>query len=351
MVENTEQRVCIKFCQKLGKTASETVEMLKEAYGHDAMSRARVFDWHRRFKEGRTSVESDERPGRPSTSRNAETVENIRGLVKTDRRLTIRDICDEVGISVGSCQAILTEDLGMRRVAATFVPRILTPEHKEFRMTTATHLLQCAESDADFLKTIITGDESWIYGYNLETKAPATVWPFPLSPRPKKARYVRSKTKVLLTVFFDKEGVVHHEYAPEGQTVTEQYYLEVMHRLRDAVRCKRHDMWFTGQWQIHHDNAPAHSAQPVQQFLAEHGIVQVQQPPHSPDLAPCDFFLFPKLKIHLKGKRFEDVEDIKRNTTAQLFTISREEFRRCFDQWKNRWIKCVDSQGDYFEEN
>ena len=69
------------------------------------------------------------------------------------------------------------------------------------------------------MKTIITGDESWIYGYDTETKAQSSQWKTPGSPRPKTARQVRSKVKVLLTVFFDDEGVVHHEYAPDGQTV------------------------------------------------------------------------------------------------------------------------------------
>ena len=70
MSENMEQRVCIRFCHKLGKTATETYQMLLLAYGDETMSRARVFEWFKRFKEGRTTVESDEREGRPSTSRN-----------------------------------------------------------------------------------------------------------------------------------------------------------------------------------------------------------------------------------------------------------------------------------------
>jgi len=74
MCERTEQRICIKFCFKIGKTASETYQLLQQAYGEDAMGRTKVFDWFRRFKEGRSSVESDPRSGRPSTSRNEEMI-------------------------------------------------------------------------------------------------------------------------------------------------------------------------------------------------------------------------------------------------------------------------------------
>jgi hypothetical protein len=63
-----EQKANIKFCVKLGKPAAETFEMIRRAYGNEVMSRARCFEWHARFKRGRTSLEDDGRPGRPSTS-------------------------------------------------------------------------------------------------------------------------------------------------------------------------------------------------------------------------------------------------------------------------------------------
>jgi hypothetical protein len=109
---------------------------------------------------------------------------------------------------------------------------------------------------------------------------------------------VRSKVKVLLTVFFDYRGIMYHSYAPEGQTFNKDYYLEVIHHLRYAVRRKRPDLWASHNWQLHHDNAPAHSPHLIQSFLAKHGIPVVRQAPYSPDKAPCDFWLFPKLRGH-----------------------------------------------------
>jgi len=120
----------------------------------------------------------------------------------------------------------------------------------------------------------------------------------------------------MLTVFFDQEGVVHHEYAPQGCTINKEYYLEVIKRLRDAVRRKRPHLWKSGNWLLQHDNALAHSSHLIQEFLTKHSIVQLHQLLYSPDIAPCDFWLFPKLKHPLKGKRFDDVEEIKRNKEA-----------------------------------
>ena len=81
MCESTEQRICIKFCFKIGKTTMETYQLLQQAYGEDAMGRAQVFDWFCRFKEGRASVESDSRSERPSTLRNEGMVAKVRTYI------------------------------------------------------------------------------------------------------------------------------------------------------------------------------------------------------------------------------------------------------------------------------
>ena len=73
-----------------------------------------------------------------------------------------------------------------------------------------------------------------------------------------------------------------------------------------------------GDWQLHHDNVPAHASRLMQSFLAKHPIAQVTQPHYSPDLVPCDFWLFPKLKSPLKGKRLQTIDEIQENMTGQL---------------------------------
>ena len=213
MCESTEQRICIKFCFKIGKTATETYQLLQQAYGEDAMGRTQVFDWFRRFKR-------------------------------------------------------------------------------------------------------------------IEAKQRSRHWRF-----------------------FYSEGIAHNEYAPDGQTINKKFYLVVLRRLRESVRRKRQEKWRDGDWILHHDNAPAHSSHLVQQFLTKHGTAQLQQPPCSPDLSPCDFFLFPRLKKVLKGHRFEATEDIKRNSTKRLLDNPKEEFEKCFQQWQKRWSKCVVAEGNCVEDN
>jgi hypothetical protein len=109
-----------------------------------------------------------------------------------------------------------------------------------------------------------------------------------------------------LIAFFDVEGLVHHEFLPQCQTMNQTVYITVMQCLRDAVRRKRPHKWSSGTWLLHHDNAPCHVAPSIREFLAKHSIPVVPHPPYLPDLALCDFFLFPRLKSTLKGKRFQD---------------------------------------------
>ena len=158
----------------------------------------------------------------------------------------------------------------------------------------------------------------------------------------------KSKVKTMLIVFFDFRGIVHHEFLPPGQTVTQHVYKEVLERLRKRVLRVRPDL-APDKWVLHHDNAPAHSAISVKQFLAHKTILTLEHAPYSPDLAPCDFFLFPKLKSFLKGTRSDDLEDIKRRTTACLKVVTPEDFQGCFEAWKKRMQKCINSKGEYFE--
>jgi hypothetical protein len=78
-------------------------------------------------------------------------------------------------------------------------------------------------------------------------------------------------------------------------------------------------------------------------------MVIVPHTPYSPDLAPSDFFLFPRMKRSLKGNRFCDVAEVKENTLTALNSIQPQEFQHCFEHWKYRWDKCINAHGQYFE--
>ncbi|EFN68500.1 Histone-lysine N-methyltransferase SETMAR, partial [Camponotus floridanus] len=149
--------------------------------------------------------------------------------------------------------------------------------------------------------------------------------------------------------FFDIRGVVYIHWVPEGQTVNQHYYIEILSTLRERVRRRRPELWKNNSWMLHQDNAPSHSALSVKSFFAKHKITVLDHPPYSPDLAPCDYFLFPKVKSELKGTRFQSVETVKAKATEVLNSLTEADFQHCFQQWKIRMERCRDRQGEYIE--
>jgi histone-lysine N-methyltransferase SETMAR len=103
-----------------------------------------------------------------------------------------------------------------------------------------------------------------------------------------------SNIKSMLAIFFEREGIVHQEFVPPGQTVNQHYYLEVLKCLREQVHRKRPERWRNQDWLLHNDSASAHTALSVQRFLAAKNMAVAPHPPYSPDLSPCDFSLFPR---------------------------------------------------------
>jgi len=140
-----------------------------------------------------------------------------------------------------------------------------------------------------------TADESWVYKYDPETLRQSKQWIEEGGEHPTKAWMSRSQIKTMLISFFDIRGIVHKEFVPQGQTVTGVFYVEVLKRLCHRMSRVRPELAKNG-WVLHHDNAPVHSSLKVQQFLTSRNITTLLHPPYSPDLAPLDFWLFPKLK-------------------------------------------------------
>jgi len=132
---------------------------------------------------------------------------------------------------------------------------------------------------------------------------------------------VQSNIKSKLICFFDQKGIVYKEFVPSGQIVNAAFYIEVLKHRRENVRRKRPDQWRNNTWLLHHEIAPAHAALLIRRFLTDNNMPVVPHPPHLPDLAPSDFFLFPKPKMKLKGRRFQTLEEIQAELQAVLNTL------------------------------
>ena len=174
-----------------------TYEKLQRAYGEHSLSRTQVFRWHKSFLEGREEVLEEPRAGSPSTSKTDNSVEGV----SSDLRLTLRMISSELNFNWFTVHQILTHDLNMRKLCAKMVPKTLTNELKANRWDVCLDVLDHLEREPEFFIRFITGDESWILEYDLETKPQSLECQTANSPHPKRARISKTKIKSMLICF------------------------------------------------------------------------------------------------------------------------------------------------------
>jgi hypothetical protein len=136
---------------------------------------------------------------------------------------------------------------------------------------------------------------------------------------------------------------------PEGQTVNQVYYTEVLTTLCEWVRRKTLEMQKNSSRILHYDSTPAHNALSVKMFLAKHKMPVLEHPPYSPDIAPCDFFLFPKIKSALKGTCFTPTDAVKAKAMEVMKRLSESDLQHCFQQWKIHIEQYRHQGGDHSE--
>ena len=178
------------------------------------------------------------------------------------------------------------------------------------------------------------------------TKRQSSQWKHVGSPRPKKARLSKSTHKpLMIPFFFDSTCMIYMHWVPTGQTGNKEYYVEVLREFRKRFLGKRPALFKSGQWHFHQDSAPVHNSILVTNYLTKMDIKTVPRPPYSPDLAPCDFCLFPKLT----GCRYETIEKMKETVTKVIDTPIKEDVQGAFQKLLERYNNCIAAGGDYFE--
>ena len=164
-------------------------------------------------------------------------------------------------------------------------------------------------------------------------------------PDPRRPDQSKSTHKILMIPFFDSTGMIYMHWVPTGLTVNKEYYVEVLREFRKRFRRKRPALFKSGQRHFQRDNAPVQNSILVTDYLSKMGIKTVTHPPYSPDLAPCDFWLFPKPS----GYRYEIIEEMKEAVTKVIDTLTQENFHGAFENLLERYNKCIAAGGDYFE--
>lgn len=335
---------------KLGESPKLIHETLQAVCGDQACSYQTVCRWVKEFADGRDTVFDEPRSGREKSIVNEQNIADIKTQIEEDPHISVRELSETSGLSIGSVHTIIIDELHMKKVCARWIPHLLTTDQKRERVRCATELLNMFQPHGPKrLTDIVTGDETWFPFFGIPPKRLNRMWIDEKGDRPVVLRPGFQSRKRMFTVFFNYRGPVAVDILPKDTTMTSQYYVQtVLPQVKKSLDEQRPTVG-TSRTLLLHDNAAPHKSRATTQSLQEQKIQVLPHPAYSPDLAPCDFWLFPILKDRLAGRKFERIQDLAKAVKSELQTIPEEEYHNAFRKWIRRLEICVQRRGEYFE--
>ncbi len=156
----------------------------------------------------------------------------------------------------------------------------------------------------------------------------------------------------MLVVFFDKDGIIHHEFIPNGRGIGKVLYQEILVRFREALCRRRPHLWHDPDgWALLQDGAPAHTADATLHFLQYHSIQLLPHPLYSLDLNPCDYWIFNRIKSPLRGMWLPTIDNLHDSVEKTMNEIEPQEFQSAMERLPEWMRKCVAASRDYFEHD
>ena len=203
-------------------------------------------------------------------------------------------------------------------------------------------------SKNDFLLRLMTVDETWVHYYEPENKAQSRQWVGSGSPRPKKFKTQPSAGKVMATVFWDAKDVIMLDFLLKRSTITGVYYANLLDQLKTVIREKRRGK-LSKDVLLQQNNARVHTCKVAMDAVEQNGYELIPYPAYSPDLAPCDFFLFPNLKKNIHGLHFPSDEEVVTAVEEWVNGNNPDFFSSGLMALEHRWSKCITLEGNYIE--
>lgn len=337
--EKRHLREAVLFMFNLKKNATDAHEMLKEAYGANALSVRTCQEWFQRFKNGDFDV-NDKDHGRPPLKFQDAELQSL--LDKDDCQSQIQ-LANTLNVTQAAISKRLHQ-MGKIQKEGKWVPYELTERQKERRKTTC-EILIARQEKKSFMHRIITGDEKWIYFDNPKRKRS---WTDPGKPSRSTAKTNIHGKKVLLCIWWDQHGILYYELLQPGETVTAERYKRQIIELSNKLQTKR------PEWANRHDkvillydNARPHVAKSVSDVLKQLNWEMLPHPPYSPDIAPSDYHLFRSMAHGLAKQQFKNYQDVKKWLDEWIASKQVNFFcdgiRKLIKNWKN----VVDNDGNY----
>ncbi|GFU40787.1 putative mariner transposase [Nephila pilipes] len=260
-----------------GLSRQECFDELNSLYSDKAPSYSTVKNRYNEFNRGRCSIQDESRAGRPKSVVVPEKINAVRELIKQDRHVTYREIEASLDISMTSINKILHEHLSVKKICSRWIPHNLTNAQKKARVDWCKEMLEkYIQGTSKAVYNIYTGDESWIYAYELETKQQSTVWVFQDEAKPTKVVRGRSTSKQMIACFFGINGHVATVALEQRRMVNSEWYMTIcLPEVIGEIRKKQKNRRII----LHRDNASSHTSTQTKAFLTERKIELMGHPP------------------------------------------------------------------------
>jgi histone-lysine N-methyltransferase SETMAR len=340
-------RFYIKVRTALNIPAGTIHDELRTVYGDEVPGLSTVKRWSKLFRDGREEIEDKARPGRPITETTAENIQQVRLIINDDPHITIEDIQEQTDLSFGTVQRIVSDHLNLRKVTARYIPKDLTDVQRAERVRICKENLLKFQQGTWRLCDVITGDESWFRHKQFGRKISNKAWVGAGDPPPTVVRGSRFVPRTLFSIFFKSNGSMLIHRIERGRNIDHHYYInQCLRPLIDEIKRQR-PSYGTRGIKILHDNARPHVHNRTSDYLESEGLTIIPHPPNSPDLSPCDFWLFDLIKENLADQ--SDAESLHDAVIDFMNSITQDEYKKTFDKWIERMQLCVHNDGHYFE--
>lgn len=320
---------------------------LVTAYGAQVLSYSVVQKWSKLIREGEMEIEDKPRSGRPVSGTTEENIDWVRSLIEEDPHSTYDDLEVETELSRGTIYNIIHNHLKLKKVTSRWVPHKLTPQQKEERVRICVENLARFQNNSWRTCNIFTGDETWVYCRQIGRKASNAHW-IAEGQSPKTiVRQSQYEPKMLFSIFFKSSGWLWIHAVGSGQKIDGNYYIN--NCLAPSIEEIKKERPISGVKGIKllHDNAKPHVAAETKTFLKEQGINVMPHPPYSPDLSPCDFWLFDYIKKNLPDQTSKD--NLFKEVSKVVVNIPEKEYKKTFKKLLERMQLCIENKGEYFE--
>lgn len=327
-------RHCMLFQFKSGVKATKARNNICVVYP-DAITVRQCQNWFKRFRKGNFDLEDIPKSGAP----NMVDDDILRANIESNPRQSTYDLAQIFGCDQKTIWNHLKR-IGKICKLSVWIPHKLTDANRIQRTSTCAALLSRSRTNP-FFDRLITGDEKWVlYVNNKRDRQWLSPNQRPL-PTVKRGRHPK---KVLLSVWWGINGIVHWELLNDNQTINAELYAQQLERLGQNIRPA-----LTNRKGVvlQHDNARPHTARLTQEKILKLGWEVLPHPPYSPDLAPSDYYLFRSLQNHLDGQEFRDKESIKMKISTFFESKPPEFYRKGIEDLTQRWSQVVQSDGEY----